>query len=69
MNVLRPQAGTSIAVFGVGAVGLSAIIAARIVGCSTIIAVDVVPERLPWRGSSGGDERQADAGSGAAADG
>lgn len=46
MNVLRPQAGTSIAVFGVGAVGLSAIIAARIVGCSTIIAVDIVPERL-----------------------
>lgn len=46
MNVLRPQAGTSIAVFGVGAVGLSAIIAAKIVGCSTIIAVDVVPERL-----------------------
>ena len=46
MNVLRPPAGTSIVVFGVGAVGLSAIIAARIVGCSTIIAVDVVPERL-----------------------
>jgi len=46
MNVLRPQAGTSIAVFGVGAVGLSAIIAAKIVGCSRIIAVDVVPERL-----------------------
>jgi len=46
MNVLRPPAGTSIAVFGVGAVGLSAIIAARIVGCSTIIAVDIVPERL-----------------------
>lgn len=46
MNVLRPQAGTSIAVFGVGAVGLSAIIAAKIVGCSTIVAIDVVPERL-----------------------
>ncbi len=46
INVLRPQAGTSIAVFGVGAVGLSAIIAARIVGCSTMIAVDIVPERL-----------------------
>jgi aryl-alcohol dehydrogenase len=45
MNVLRPQVATSIAIFGVGAVGLSAIIAARIVGCSTIIAVDVVPER------------------------
>ncbi|WP_407180729.1 NAD(P)-dependent alcohol dehydrogenase [Bradyrhizobium sp. STM 3562] len=46
INVLRPRPGTSIAVFGVGAVGLSAIIAAGIVGCSTIIAVDVVPERL-----------------------
>jgi len=46
MHVLRPPAGTSIAVFGAGAVGLSAIIAAAIVGCSTIIAVDIVPERL-----------------------
>jgi aryl-alcohol dehydrogenase len=46
MHVLRPPAGTSIAVFGAGAVGLSAIIAARIVGCTTIVAVDVVPERL-----------------------
>jgi len=46
MHVLRPPAGTSIAVFGAGAVGLSAIIAAGIVGCSTIIAVDIVPERL-----------------------
>jgi aryl-alcohol dehydrogenase len=46
MHVLRPPAGSSIAVFGVGAVGVSAIIAARIIGCTTIIAVDVVPERL-----------------------
>ncbi len=46
MHVLRPPAGTSIAVFGAGAVGLSAVIAAAIVGCSTIIAVDIVPERL-----------------------
>jgi aryl-alcohol dehydrogenase len=46
MHGLRPPAGSSIAVFGVGAVGLSAIVAARIVGCSTIVAVDVVPERL-----------------------
>ena len=38
MHVLRPSAGTSIVVFGVGAVGLSAIIAAGIVGCSTMIA-------------------------------
>ncbi|MGO8908760.1 MAG: NAD(P)-dependent alcohol dehydrogenase [Bradyrhizobium sp.] len=46
MHVLCPAAGSSIAVFGVGAVGLSAIIAARIVGCKTIVAVDVAPERL-----------------------
>src|SRR5258707_343474 len=31
---------------GAGAVGLSAIIAVALSGCSTIIAVDIVPERL-----------------------
>lgn len=46
MNALRPQAGSSIAVFGAGSVGLSAIMAARVVGCATIIAVDLSPERL-----------------------
>jgi aryl-alcohol dehydrogenase len=46
INSLRPQAGSSIAVFGMGAVGLSAIMAAKLVGCSPIIAVDVRQERL-----------------------
>ncbi len=46
MNALRPQAGSSIAVFGAGSVGLSAIMAARVVGCATIIAVDLNPDRL-----------------------
>lgn len=46
LNVLRPQPGDSIAVFGVGAVGLSAVMAARIAGCTTIIAVDMNGERL-----------------------
>lgn len=46
LNHLKPQHGSSIAVFGVGAVGLSAIMAARIVGCATIIAVDVQADRL-----------------------
>lgn len=46
MNSLRVQAGTSIAVFGVGAVGMSAVMAARIVDCATIIAIDTKPERL-----------------------
>jgi aryl-alcohol dehydrogenase len=46
MNSLNPRAGTSIAVFGVGSVGMSAIMAAHLVGCATIVAVDVKPNRL-----------------------
>ncbi len=46
MNSLKPTAGSSIAVFGCGSVGLSAIMAARVVGCTTIIAVDPLPQRL-----------------------
>jgi aryl-alcohol dehydrogenase len=46
MNSLQVRPGSSIAVFGMGSVGLSAIMAARVVGSTTIIAVDVVEERL-----------------------
>ncbi|MFI8594453.1 NAD(P)-dependent alcohol dehydrogenase [Microbacterium sp. NPDC078428] len=46
MNSLRPAAGTTFAVFGAGAVGLSALLAAVAVGCGRIIAVDVNPDRL-----------------------
>jgi aryl-alcohol dehydrogenase len=46
MNSLRPRPGASIAVFGVGPVGLSAVLAGLVVGCTTIIAVDVNPDRL-----------------------
>ena len=46
LRVLRPEAGSSLAVFGTGTVGLSAIMAARIAGCTTIIGVDVRPGRL-----------------------
>jgi aryl-alcohol dehydrogenase len=45
LNVLRPAVGTSIAIFGAGAVGLAAIMAARINGCSEIVAFDKVPSR------------------------
>ena len=45
-NVLRPNAGGSVAVFGVGAVGLSAILAAVVAGCETIVAVDKDARRL-----------------------
>ncbi len=45
-NCLRPQAGSSIAIFGAGAVGLSAVMAARVAGCAVIAAVDVQDSRL-----------------------
>ena len=46
LNVLRPPIGSSIAVFGTGAVGISAIMAAAIVGCSPIIGIDLRASRL-----------------------
>ena len=46
INSLAVKAGSSIAVFGAGAVGLAAVMAARIVGARTIIAVDIKPLRL-----------------------
>ena len=45
-NSLRVRAGASLAVFGVGSVGLAAVMAARIVGAKTIIAVDIHSRRL-----------------------
>ncbi len=46
LNVLKPQAGTSLAVFGMGAVGLSAVMAAKLVGCTRIVAIDLHASRL-----------------------
>ena len=45
MNALRPDPGSSMALFGAGSVGLSAIMAARVAGCATIIAIDPNPLR------------------------
>ena len=46
INSLKVTPGSSLADFGGGAVGLSAVLAARVAGATTIIAVDVVPSRL-----------------------
>ncbi len=46
INSLRPKPGSSLAVFGTGGVGMSAILAAHLSGCATIIAVDVKEARL-----------------------
>ncbi|MDY7222570.1 NAD(P)-dependent alcohol dehydrogenase [Halalkalibacterium halodurans] len=46
LNKLRPEFGSSVAIFGCGAVGLSAVMAAKIVGCQKIIAIDIHDSRL-----------------------
>jgi len=46
LNELRPEPATSLVVFGVGAVGCAALMAARIAGCTTIVAVDLHDSRL-----------------------
>lgn len=46
LNRLKPSFGESIVVFGAEAVGLSAVMAAKIAGCKHIIAVDVHDNRL-----------------------
>ena len=48
MNALKVSAGKSIAVFGTGSVGLSAVMAAKVVGATTIIAVDTNDGRLAF---------------------
>jgi aryl-alcohol dehydrogenase len=46
LNSLMPAPGSSIAIFGVGAVGLAAVMAAAIAECDPIIVVDRHPARL-----------------------
>lgn len=46
LNELRPGPGATVAVFGTGAVGTAALLASRLTGATTIIAVDVLPGRL-----------------------
>jgi aryl-alcohol dehydrogenase len=46
INTLKAKPGSSIAVFGIGSVGLSAIMAAVVSGCTKIIGIDIVDERL-----------------------
>jgi aryl-alcohol dehydrogenase len=50
LNVMQPPgssiAGRSIAIYGVGGVGLAGLMAAKIAGCDPIIAIDRLPARL-----------------------
>ena len=46
INSLNPQPGSSIAIFGAGSVGLSAVMAAAIKGCTEVVSVDLKENRL-----------------------
>lgn len=46
LNTFDVPAGSSIAVFGTGAVGLAAVMGAVVAGATTIVAVDIIEERL-----------------------
>ena len=46
LNTAKVEPGATVAVFGAGGVGLSAIQGARIAGATRIIAVDLVEEKL-----------------------
>lgn len=46
LNELRPRAGSSVAISGAGAVGLAAVMAAKVAGASTIVAIDLHESRL-----------------------
>jgi aryl-alcohol dehydrogenase len=43
---MQARPGTSIAVFGTGAVGIAAVMAAKVAGCTTIVGVDLNDDRL-----------------------
>ena len=56
LRALAVRPGQSIAIFGTGAVGLSAVMAARIAGAARIVAIDVNEDRLELARSLGADD-------------
>lgn len=45
LNNLQPKAGSSIAIWGLGGIGLCAVMGARLAECDPIIAVDIQPAK------------------------
>ncbi|UGT55324.1 NAD(P)-dependent alcohol dehydrogenase [Nocardia asteroides] len=54
-EVLAPDESSVLAIFGVGAVGMSALLAARALGVGTVVAVDLSPGRLALAAELGAD--------------
>ncbi|MGW2664507.1 NAD(P)-dependent alcohol dehydrogenase [Nocardia tengchongensis] len=54
-NVMKPGPDDSIAIFGVGGVGMAALMAARAIGAGTIVAIDLSADRLAVAKELGAD--------------
>lgn len=52
-NDLKPTSGSTIAIFGLGGIGMSALMATMLFKCSKVIAVDVTEEKLELARSFG----------------
>jgi alcohol dehydrogenase len=53
VNTAQVPAGAGVAVFGLGGVGLSVLLGARLVGANPIVAIDVLPKKLELANSLG----------------
>lgn len=64
LNTLEAKAGSSIAIFGAGSVGLAAVMGAKLAQCARIVAIDINPQRLALAREFGAthtiDARQGD---------
>ena len=45
LNTAKVEAGSNVAVFGLGAVGLAVIMGCKVVGAARIIAIDINPNK------------------------
>lgn len=52
-NTAKVEAGATVAIFGLGAIGLSVIQGAKMIGAERIIAIDVNPDKFEFAGQLG----------------
>jgi S-(hydroxymethyl)glutathione dehydrogenase/alcohol dehydrogenase len=52
-NDIQPAAGSTVAIFGLGGIGMSALMATMLFDCAKVIAIDVSPEKLALSRSFG----------------
>lgn len=55
-NTLRPKKDTTVAVFGLGGIGLSALMALKLFDCRKVIAIDISEDKLRLAKEFGADE-------------